>query len=297
VTLEVEDRRESGVPLRARFCGELTPVQRKAALALLAHEIGVLVAPPGMGKSVVGAHLIAERGRSTLVLVHRRPLLDQWRAQLSLFLGIEPKAVGQLGGGKRSANGWLDVAMIQSLVRAGKVVDLVAGYGHVIVDECHHVPAVSFERVLAEVKARYVAGLTATPQRRDGQQAIMDMQLGPVRFSVDSRSDAARRPFRHRLIVRETAFHGADRSGRPSIQELYSALAGDEKRNELILNDVITSLEEGRSPILLTERKDHLELFAERLRHFARHLVVLHGGITARARKDVKEQLAAIPSD
>jgi len=123
------------------------------------------------------------------------------------------------------------------------------------------------------------------------------MQLGPVRFTVDSKSDAARRPFEHRLVVRETPFRAADRSRTPGIQELYAALAADETRNELILNDVIASLEEGRSPILLTERKDHLEFFAERLRSFARHLVVLHGGMTARGRKAAKAQLAAIPAD
>ena len=187
--------------------------------------------------------------------------------------------------------------MIQSLVRAGKVSELVAGYGHVIVDECHHVPAVSFERVLAEVKARYLTGLTATPQRRDGQHPITEMQLGPVRFTVDPKSDAARQPFEHRLVVRQTPFRVADRPRAPGIQELYAVLAADEARNDLILNDVITSLEEGRSPILLTERKDHLEFFAERLRSFARHLVVLHGGMTARGRKAAKDQLAAIPAD
>jgi superfamily II DNA or RNA helicase len=227
--------------------------------------------------------------------VHRRPLLDQWRAQLSLFLGIEPKAVGQLGGGKHSPNGRLDVAMIQSLVRAGKVTDLVAGYGQVIVDECHHVPAVSFERVLSEVKARYVVGLTATPERRDGHHPIAEMQLGPVRFTVDAKSDAARRPLERRLIVRDTAFAAPIRAARATIQDLYAALVADEKRNELILNDVITSLEVGRSPILLTERKDHLEYFAERLRKFARHLVVLHGTMSARRRSAAREQLAAIP--
>ncbi len=297
VSLDVEDKRESGEALRVRFCGELTRVQREAAQALVAHEIGVLVAPPGVGKTVVGAHLVAERGCSTLILVHRRPLLDQWRAQLSLFLGIEPKAIGQIGGGKNSVNGRLDVAMIQSLVRAGKVSELVVDYGHVIVDECHHVPAVSFERVLAEVRARYLAGLTATPLRRDGQHPITEMQLGPVRFTVDSKSDAARQPFKHRLVVRETPFRAADRSRARAIQEVYAVLAADEARNDLILNDVIASLEKGRSPILLTERKDHLEFFAERLRSFARNLVVLHGGMTARGRRAAKDQLAAIPAD
>ena len=295
VALDVEDRRESGETLPVAFHGELTPVQREAARALLAHEIGVLVAPPGVGKTVVGAYLMAQRACSTLVLVHRRPLLDQWRIQLSLFLGVEPKAIGQLGGGKRSATGLLDVAMIQSLVRAGKVADLVAGYGQVVVDECHHVPAVSFERVLAEVKARYVVGLTATPHRRDGQHPIAEMQLGPPRFKVDARSEAARRPFLHRLIVRPSAFSEPFRSGMPSIQEIYTALVADQKRNELILNDVIACLEEGRSPILLTERKDHLEFFADRLRGFARHLVVLHGGMTVRGRNAARDELSAIP--
>jgi superfamily II DNA or RNA helicase len=297
VALDVEDKREGGEAYRVSFNGELTRVQQQAVRALLAHEIGLFVAPPGVGKTVVGTFLVAERTCSTLILVHRRPLLDQWRAQLSLFLGVEPKAIGQIGGGKHSANGRLDVAMIQSLVRAGKVADLVAGYGQVIVDECHHVPAVSFERVLSEVKARYVVGLTATPQRRDGQHPITEMQLGPVRFAVDAKSEAARRPFEHRLIVRETAFRAPVSARAPSIQELYAALAANKSRNELILNDVIASLEEGRCPILLTERKDHLTYFAERLQKFARHLVVLHGSMTARGRNAAKDQLAAIPPD
>ncbi len=130
-----------------------------------------------------------------------------------------------------------------------------------------------------------MVGLTATPQRRDGQHPITEMQLGPARFTVDAKSQAARRPFEHRLVVRETSFLDPNRSKIASIQELYAALAVDQLRNELILNDVIASLEEGRSPILLTERKDHLEFFAERLEKFARHLVVLHGTMTARARK------------
>src|SRR6266536_6577013 len=187
--------------------------------------------------------------------------------------------------------------MIQSLVRSGKVADLVASYGHVIVDECHHGPAVSFERVLAEVKARYVVGLTATPERRDGHHPIAEMQLGPVRFAVDAKSEAGRPPFEQRLIVRDTAFSAPGRAGSPNIQDLYAGLAADERRNELILNDVIASLEEGRSPILLTERKNHLEYFAERLRKFARYLVVLHGTMNAHTSSAAREQLAAIPAN
>ena len=294
-TLDVVDQRTPGEKVPFRFQGTLTPLQKRAATALLAHDTGVFVAPPGAGKTVVGAWLVAERGCSTLILVHRRPLLDQWLAQLSVFLGIERQEIGQIGATKRTRNGRLDVAMIQSLVRKGNVDDIVASYGQVVVDECHHLAAVSFERVLAEAKARYFVGLTATPQRRDGHHPITEMQLGPVRFAIDPRSRAAARPFSQRLIARETGFQMTSENGAPAIQHLYAVLAADENRNALILDDVIRSLEEGRSPILLTERKDHLDYLASRLERFARHLVVLRGGMSARERCVVRERLAGIP--
>ncbi len=297
VGLRLDDQRVLSDPLTARFHGQLTDVQEQAAKSLLAHDLGVFVAPPGVGKTVVGTYLAAARGRSTLVLVHRKPLLDQWVALLSLFLGLPPKAIGQIGGGKRAPTGGVDVAMLQSLVRDGTVDDIVAAYGHVIVDECHHLPAASFERVMGEVKARYITGLTATPYRRDGHQPIIHMQCGPVRFAIDPKSETARRPFEHRLICRETAFRATNLGPDAGIQELYAAIAADARRNELILNDVIVALEEGRSPILLTERRDHLEYFAARLRGFTRHLVVLQGGVTAKTRREAKAQLAAIPGD
>ncbi len=295
VTLVISDERHGGEPLKVRFQGTLTPLQEQAAQVLLQEDIGVFVAPPGIGKTVLGTYLISQRCRSTLVLVHRRPLLDQWVTQLSMFLGIDEKNVGRVGGGKRRPNGMLDVAMIQSLVRRGTVDDLVAAYGHVVVDECHHVPAVSFERVLSEVKARYVLGLTATPQRRDGHHPILTMQLGPVRFSVDPKSQAARRPFEHKLIVRETGFRLDGAPPDMAIQEIYRALATDERRNRLILDDVIRAVADGASPILLTERRDHLEYLAERLRSFVRHLVVLQGGMTPRQRQELGNRLAEVP--
>ena len=294
IALEVEDQRTGGVPLGFQFQGTLTSAQRTAVQALCAHDIGVFVAPPGVGKTVVGTYLVAARACSTLILVHRKPLLDQWLAQLSLFLGLEPKQIGQIGAGKKTGNGRLDVAMIQSLVRKEEVQDIVATYGQVIVDECHHLSAVSYERVIAEAKARYVVGLTATPQRRDGRHPITAMQLGPVRFHIEPKSQAAQRPFAHTLIVRETGFRTSSDAA-PSIQQLYASLAADAKRNQLILDDVILALEQGRSPILLTERKDHLAYFAARLTKIVRHVVVLHGGTSASARREVKAQLAAVP--
>jgi len=294
-TLEIDDQRQYGDSINHEFRGTLTGVQEAAVKAMLNHDIGVLVAPPGVGKTVAGIHLIAKRARNTLVLVHRQPLLDQWIAQLALFLDVDPKSIGRIGGGKRAVTGAIDIAMLQSVVRKDSVADLVAEYGHVVVDECHHIPAKSFERVLMEVRARYVTGLTATPKRRDGQHPIIEMQLGPPRFIVDPRSQAAAQAFEHRLIVRKTEFDLPEASTDYPIQRVYKLLAADRDRNDIILTDIISALEEGRSPIVLTERKDHLDFLAERLCGFTPHLVVLKGGSSAKQRREALAALEAIP--
>ncbi|MBM4354893.1 MAG: DEAD/DEAH box helicase, partial [Deltaproteobacteria bacterium] len=263
---------------------------------ILAHDMGLFVAPPGVGKTVVGTYLVAARGRTTLILVHRKPLLEQWVAQLSIFLGIPEGDIGVIGGGRDKGNGRLDVAMLQSLNRKGSVKDLVAAYGHVILDECHHLPAVSFEQVLSECKARYVVGLTATPYRRDGHQPIIHMHCGPVRHVIDARSQLAKRPFDHELVCRHTKFRLPGEED-ISIQSIYAAMASDAARNRMILDDIVVSLKEGRSPIVLTERKDHLQLLAGELSKVARHLVVLHGGMKPKERREALQHLAEIPED
>ena len=297
VELKIDDERVEGNPIDVTFRGTLTALQEQAAHTLLAHDTGVFVAPPGTGKTVVGAMLIAMRKLPTLVLVHRKPILDQWVAQLAMFLGMDTKSIGRIGAGKLKATGQVDIAMMQSLVRRERVADLVAGYGHVIVDECHHVPAVSFERVLSEVKARFITGLTATPRRRDGLQPILHMQLGPVRFAVDSRSKGSTPPFRRTLILRETGFGLAAPADQSGIQVLYAQLAADKPRNDLICADVIRALGEGRSPIILTERRDHLEYLTNRLSGYARHLFALHGSMKTKQRRETLASLATVPAD
>lgn len=293
--LVIEDLREQGQAATYTFKGELTATQQMAVRDVLAHETGVLVAPPGTGKTVAGAFLVAARGCSTLILVHRQPLLDQWVAQLSAFLGIEPGEIGRVGGGRHAHNGRLDVAMVQSLLRADGVDDLVANYGQVIVDECHHVSAVGFERVMREVRARYVTGLTATPFRRDGHEPILHMQCGPVRHSV-TRPGPGSDEVRRTLVCRETAFRwdGPDDAG---IQAIYAALEQDQARNEAILDDVLSAVAEGRSPIVLTERRSHLDWLASRLERFVCHLVVLHGGMGKKERRLLQERMSGIPQD
>ncbi len=297
VALALEDRRNSGKPSAFDFKGELLPIQKDAAAALLAHDIGVFVAPPGVGKTVVGIYIVAQRQVNTLVLVHTQQLIDQWRSQLAMFLGIEPHDIGQMGGGKRVLNGRLDVATIQSLEHDGRVDDRVADYGLVVVDECHHAAAVTFERVLRETRARFLVGLTATPQRRDGLHHIAAFQLGPHRFVVNPGDPAARPPFSLRLIARETEFRMEQpgESAPLSPQAYYGYLAADDERNRLILADVERALHEGRSPLVLTQRREHVEQLATGARALTPYVITLQGGRTSRQRADLAKQMAAIP--
>jgi superfamily II DNA or RNA helicase len=282
--IEVEDRRTSGAPLAASFHGTLDARQTAAVDDVARHETGVLVAPPGAGKTVMAAALIARRGCATLILVHRRTLVEQWIARLAAFLGLPSDAVGTLGGKATRPNRLLDVATLQSLVRAKNVVELLAPYGHVVADECHHLPAATFERVISASSARFVLGLTATPRRRDGLHPLMEMQLGPVRHSsTGGRIDAAPAP-RLRLIVRETSFRPPAGESKIGIQTMFAAAAVDSRRNDAVLDDVIAAYDEGRTVLVTTERRDHVQLLAEALRRIEPALVLLHGGIAAAER-------------
>ena len=278
----VHDERNGGRPLDAKFQGELRPEQAVAAQSMLAYDIGVLAATTAFGKTVIAAWLIAKRGVNTLVLVHRRQLQQQWVERLSTFLGLTTNAIGRIGGGRKKPTGMLDVAVIQSLVRKGIVADLVGDYGHVIVDECHHLSAQSFEQVARQTKAKFVTGLSATVTRKDGHHPIIFMQCGPVRFRVSTKHGTAAHPFQHTVLVRPTNFRPirpADTNVRVQFHQLYDDLISDEGRNRLICQDVVQALRDGRSPLMLTERNEHLDALANQLTSGVQSLIVLRGGM------------------
>ena len=285
VELALQDLRVEGVPLppNTGFVGELRGQQVNALNALALHDIGVLAATTAFGKTVVAAALIAHRARNTLILVHRRELLLQWVARLKAFLNIDPKNIGVIGGGRRKPTGIIDVALIQSLVRGGEADDLVANYGHLVVDECHHLSASSFELAAKRSKAKYVLGLSATIARKDGHHPIIFMQCGPSRFRVNAKTLAAEVGLRHRVKPRVTEFRLSpllESLERPPMADIYAALAADESRNELIFDDVLKALDAKRTPLLLTERRSHVDYFQGRLSRFVRNLIVLRGGMS-----------------
>jgi superfamily II DNA or RNA helicase len=295
IKVQIIDERFGGQGIEVSFHGNLRPDQEKISSALITHETGVLSAPTAFGKTVLAAWLIATRKVNTLVLVYRQHLLDHWKDRLAFFLDLPPKAIGQIGGGKEQLTGIIDVGIFQSLNRKGKVKDLVAEYGQIIVDECHHIPAVTFEQVLKKAKAKYVLGLTATPIRKDGHHPIVMMQCGPIRVKENPKKAAIAQPFEHVVLSRETSFRIPMNFNQMTIQEIYQVMIQDQDRNDLIFDDLLSVLENGRSPLLLTERTEHLDHFATRLERFARNVIVLKGGLGKKQRQHIDKQMKSIP--
>ena len=293
IACNLRDERVGGQPLDVSFVGSLRPDQAAAVAAMLPFDAGVLCAPTAFGKTVTAAAMIARRGVNTLVLVHRTKLLEQWQERLQAFLGVGKGVVGTIGGGKAKPTGRIDIAVMQSLSRQGEVNPLVEDYGQVIVDECHHVGAVSFDAILKRTKAKYVLGLTATPIRRDGQQPIIFMQCGPIRHTAATPAGAP-----HDLEVVPRSSHARiDLPPDAGIRDVFRHLANDQARTEAIATEVRDALAQRRKVLILTERTEHLAAIEAALGGLEPAPFVLHGRMSKKQRADLLARLDALPPD
>jgi superfamily II DNA or RNA helicase len=290
---ERHDERSSGRPLAVEFVGILRPEQAAAVTAMLHQDTGVLCAPTAFGKTVVAAAMIAQRRVNTLVLVHRTDLLNQWRERLQAFIGVGKGVIGTIGGGTAKLNGQIDIAVMQSLARQGEINPCVEDYGHVIVDECHHLGAVSFEDILKRVKARYVLGLTATPIRRDGQHPLIVMQCGPIRYTAAQPASA---PHDLAVVPRELSAP-IDLPPESGIQDVFRHLANDQGRTDTIVAAIREALDRGRKILVLTERTDHLDAIHAALVDKVPSPFVLHGRMSGKQRTALIAELDALPPD
>ncbi|MDD2716861.1 MAG: DEAD/DEAH box helicase family protein [Candidatus Wallbacteria bacterium] len=286
------DNRENRKKIKVKFLGKLLPEQKSACAGICEYETGVLVAPPGAGKTVIACQMIGTRKLPTLILTHRSQLLEQWRQQLKIFLSIKSDKIGAIRGSKKKATGFIDLAMLQTISKL-EDTDFLSQYGQVIVDECHHIPAFSFESVMKKIPAKFVLGLTATPYRKDGHQPIIHMQCGPVRYEMKELSG---QKFEKKAIVKKTGVaFPADPDQELMIQEFYEIIVNDRKRLELIADDVAGVIADGGFPLVLSERKEHLNLLSVSIRDRTKFPVkefILAGSLNKRTREQVNAEIS-----
>jgi superfamily II DNA or RNA helicase len=303
-TLKIDDARAVGESYRFTCSTELRAEQACAVRELVEQDIGVLVAPPGTGKTVIACATIAERSTTTLILVDRKALADQWRDRLQKTLGFK---CGQIGGGRSKTTGVLDVALLPTLARRDPIDELTADYGFVIVDECHHIAASAFFHVLNRIPARYWLGLTATPERRDGLEDLIYHQLGshsvvikpPTAGQLPAAATAAPTP--HPVLhLHKTKFKytgAADPTAPGGMAEIYRALVADQDRLDQITRDVLSAHGDGANILVLTTWIDHLHAITRRLSDAGVTVTVLHGQIKTRERREITERLATHTAD
>ena len=298
---EITDERETGQKIDLHFNANLYDEQKTALKALLKENVGILSAGTGFGKTVVASSLIAERKTNTLVLVQSHALLEQWKKAIKQFLDFTP---GTIAAGKDKSTGIVDIAIVNSLIEKGsdEVKSRSYKYGMLIIDECHHVSAFSTENLVSSFKAKYVYGLTATPIRRDGHQKIIFYQCGSVLYSTTTRQMNAVQDFAHYFIPRFSSFHYVPEhdeldSKNPSINQYYEKLVESQARNNLIIEDVKNAVKDGRTPLILSERIEHLNILHEQLSDSAQNVIFITGRGTQKQKKELLEKLRAVPAD
>ncbi|MFQ6228276.1 TOTE conflict system archaeo-eukaryotic primase domain-containing protein [Nocardia sp. NPDC002869] len=297
-TLHLTDTRSTGTPQDFTCTAELRTEQQHAVPAATTGDTAVMVAPPGTGKTVIACAVIAARATSTLVIVDRKALADQWRARITDHLGVK---CGQIGGGRSKTTGVLDVALLPTLARRSNIDELTSGYGFVVVDECHHVASSAFTDVLNKIPAKHWLGLTATPYRRDQLDDLIYHQLGAHTYTIDApraghlpTDDAAPAP--HPVLhVHSTGFAyagDADPSQPGGMAEIYRALVADEDRLTQIVTDVAAAHRAGANILVLTTWINHLNALTDRLTtEGITGIITLRGGMNAGQRRTAHDAI------
>ena len=307
----ISDKRCIGTSIKAEFTGELRDSQKKAVSALLQYDNGILSAATAFGKTVVCSNLIARRKVNTLILLESSSLIEQWEKSLSEFLTIDEELpeyktktgrvkkrkslIGIIQGAKDTSTGIVDIAMVGSLYKKGEFHPRLSDYGMILVDECHHSASETVSRILREVSAKYVYGITATPFRSDGLEKINEMLLGPVRFEYTAKEKAEEQGLEHLVVPRFTGAVSPHGREKLHINKAYEIIRNNELRNEQIVNDIKACIMENRTPVVLTRFTDHADVLYGLLKDCADHVFLLTGNKSKKEQRKLRAQMALVP--
>lgn len=312
IITDISDQREKGHPIRVDFKGDLRTQQELAAEKMLTYSDGVLSAATAFGKTVVCSYLIAERKVNTLILLQSKDLLNQWVDELNKFLEIKEEppeyetktgrkkkrnsVIGILHGSKNTLTGIVDVAMVGSMYSKGKFNELIHSYGMVIMDECHHAASNTSMDLLQNINAKYVYGVSATPKRGDSLDKIIYMLLGPLRHRFSALERAQEQGIGHYFIPRYTRVVDTVDS-KDDINKAYSLISNSKVRNEMIVDDVKSSIARKQTPVILTRFKEHAKLLYDALKNEADHVFLLYGNNSDKENADIRVRLKQVPKN
>ena len=308
VSYEIEDKRAQGRKINISFKGELRESQIPAVKTMLENDTGILHAATAFGKTVVCCDMIAKRGVSTLILVDRADLMNQWLKRLDEFLDIDEELpeyqtktgrtrkrktlIGNLQGAHDTLTGIVDVAMIRSLKKKDGFHPMLKAYAQVYFDECHHAASDSAIEILQEINAKYVYGVTATPKRGDGKEKINEFLLGPIRYRFTAKDRAQEQNIDHLVYPRFTrTVKPQHLSKTPYGNDAYELIRNNDVRDEQIIGDVADCVQAGRTPVVLTKYVDHAKKLSERLKQYADRLILLTGADGTKVRRAQVEEL------
>ncbi len=288
IKMNIIDKRNKGEKINIKFNGELREEQKQALNGMLKYENGILEAPTGFGKTVICCKLIEERNVNTLIITFNLSLLKQWKERLKEFLNIS--LVGQIGDGKNTLTNKIDVASIKAIYNEGKFNDMVKNYGMIIIDECHHSSAYTYEAALNMVNAKYVYGVSATPEKENGHTPIIKMQCGDIRYKVDMKEYNKKLNLSMKVYNRSVHLNFVNKNVTDyKINEIYDLITKDVIRNEKVIKDVKREFEKGKNILVLTERIEHLEYLFTKLSKITDNIIIYRGGLGKKVLKKYDE--------